>query len=305
MGRRPKTTFEESLIKNNANYNMYLDRLRELSLSMFEYKKLPKTVNERYIELSLFSGGRAVYFHDNDLLKWKGEDTPNGIDLCLSCSTRGQFDVYGDPTIRRAYSRYSPYNRELDETNSVIIWNNYLHTNSERDIKIYAMRLWNLDRIVDINANAQKTPVLIKGSEQQILTLKNVYMKYDGNEPVMFGDKNLDLSGFGVLSTNAPYVADKLQLLKDNIWSEAMTCLGIPNSAMGKKERLVASEATLTMGGTLASRSSRLEMRKKACEEINKMFGLNITVDLNEDLKFDAEKVDDADNVIDKGGSDE
>lgn len=285
MGRRPKTTFEESLIKNNANYNMYLDRLRELSLAMFEYKNLPKTVNERYIELNLFSGGRAVYFHDSDLLKWKGEDTPNGIDLCLSCSTRGQFDVYGDPTIRRAYSRYSPYNRELDETNSVIIWNNYLHTNSERDIKIYAIRLWNLDRIIDINANAQKTPVLIKGTEQQMLTLKNVYMKYDGNEPVLFADKNLDLNGFGVLSTNAPYVADKIYELKTQIWNEALTYLGISNINIQKKERLITDEVTRDQGGVIASRYSRLETRRACFEKVNDMFGTDIEVNYREDFQ--------------------
>ena len=50
------------------------------------------------------------------------------------------------------------------------------------------------------------------------------------------------------------------------------------------KERLVANEANVSQGGTLASRSSRLEMRKRACDEINRMFGLNIDVEYNQDL---------------------
>ena len=119
--------------------------------------------------------------------------------------------------------------------------------------------------------------------------MKNIYMQYDGNQPFIFGSKDIDLNNIQVLNTGSPFVADKLQVLKDNIWSEAMTCLGIPNSAMGKKERLVASEAELSMGGTLASRSSRMDMRKKACDEINRMFGLNISVEYNEDLELDQE----------------
>lgn len=277
MGRR-KTKFEESLIKNNANFNMYLDRLRELSLAMFEYKRLPETVDERYIELSLFSNGKAVYFRDEEL-------NDGGSDLCLSCSTRGNFDVYGNPTKRRAYSRYNHYQRDLNETNSVIIWNNYLHTNSERDVRIFANRLWNLDRIIDVNANAQKTPILIKGTEQQILVLKNVYEQYDGNEPVLFGDKNLDLQGFGVLSTGAPYVADRIYELKTQIWNEALTYLGISNINIQKKERLITDEVTRDQGGVIASRYSRLETRRQCFDKVNKMFGTDIEVNYREDFQ--------------------
>ena len=36
------------------------------------------------------------------------------------------------------------------------------------------------------------------------------------------------------------------------------------------------------MGGTMASRFSRLEARRQAAAQINKMFGLNISVDFRE-----------------------
>ena len=306
MGRRAKTKMEESLVRNNATYNMYLDRLRELSLAMFEYKRLPESVDERYIELSLFSGGKAVYFRDEELKKFRNIEMPNGTDLCLSCSTRGMFDVYGNPMGRRAYSRYNHYQRDLDETNSVIIWNNYLHTNSERDIKIYAMRLWNLDRIIDVNANAQKTPVLIKGTQEQMLTLKNLYEQYDGNEPFIFGDKNLDLQGFGVLSTNAPYVADRIYELKTQIWNEALTYLGISNINIQKKERLIVDEVTRDQGGVIASRYSRLETRRQCFDKVNNMFGTNIEVNYREDFQnLDLELPDTMGNDTTEGGSDE
>jgi hypothetical protein len=156
----------------------------------------------------------------------------------------------------------------------------------------YANKLYQIDRAIDVNVKGQRFPIAILCDENQRLTMKNVYKQYDGNEPFIFGDKNLDLSGIQVINTGSPYVADKLQQLKNNIWSEAMMCLGIPNSPSEKKERLVANEAKVSQGGTLASRSSRLEMRKRACDDINKMFGLNIDVEYNQDLDMTTEDGD-------------
>ena len=42
------------------------------------------------------------------------------------------------------------------------------------------------------------------------------------------------------------------------------------------------------MGGTIASRNSGLATRKQACDEINRMFGLNIDVEFNDDINIEA-----------------
>lgn len=274
MGRK-KTNFEESLLMNNATYTQYFNRLMELSISMFEWKNLPSTCDVRYLELALFMNGSAVFFQDDVL-----EDY---VALDVICS--GRLDVYGNPVLRRAYSRYNNYQKLLKGNNSVIIWNNYTRTNSVLDVEMFARRLYNLDRIIDINANAQKTPVLIKCDETQRLTMLNVYKEYDGNSPVIFGDKALNSNGLEVLSTGAPYVADKIYTLKTQIWNEALTYLGISNINVQKKERLITDEVTRNQGGTIASRYSRLESRREAVRKINDMFGLNIEVNYREDLQ--------------------
>lgn len=271
---RKKTFFEESLRLNNTEYVYYLERLTELAISMFEWKNLPETVDQRYLELHLFDKGAVVFFEDEVIGK-----------MCLDVATQGRLNVYGYPVNRRAYSSYNNYNKQLDESNSVIIYNNYLRTNSVMQMKLYAKRLYNLDRIIDINANAQKTPVLIQADEKQRLTMLNLYKEFDGNSPVIFGDKNLDVKGLKVLSTNAPYVADKIYQLKTQVWNEAMTYLGISNINIQKKERLITDEVTRNQGGTIASRYSRLQMRRDAVEKINKMFGTNIEVNYREDFQ--------------------
>lgn len=260
---------------NNATYIQYFNRLVELSVSVFEWQGLPESVDPRYLELHLFQNGSVVYFRDEVM-----------GDLCLDCIANGQFDVYGNPISRRAYSNYNQYQKTLNESDSVIIWNNYLRQPSVLDVKMFAKRLYNLDRIIDVNANAQKTPVLVQGTEKQRLTLVNLYKEFDGNAPFIFGDKNLDLNSLRAISTNAPYVADKLYQLKTQIWNEALTYLGISNLNIQKKERMITDEVQRNQGGTIASRYSRLEARREAVDKINRMFGTDISVDYREDLQI-------------------
>lgn len=280
MGRR-KTNFEESLSMNNYTYMQYAYRLMELSISMFEWKNLPEGIDERFLEMVLFTDGHAVFFKDDEL----------GDYLALQCLINGKLNVYRIPIKRRAFA-VNGYQKQLTDKDSVIIFNNMLHTNSWLDVKMFAKRLYNLDRIIDVNANAQKTPILIKGNEQQRLTLTNLYKEYDGNAPVIFADKSLDMNALQVLSTQAPYVADKIYQLKTQIWSEALTYLGISNVSFQKRERMVSDEVTRSQGGTVASRYSRLNARRQACEQINKMFGLNIDCNFREDYQFSEEVMD-------------
>ena len=280
MGRR-KTNFEESLAMNNYTYMQYAYRLMELSISMFEWKNLPEGVDERFLEMVLFTDGHAVFFKDDEL----------GDYLALQCLINGKLNVYRIPINRRAFA-VNGYQKQLTDKDSVIIFNNMLHTNSWLDVKMFAKRLYNLDRIIDVNANAQKTPILIKGNEQQRLTLTNLYKEYDGNAPVIFADKSLDMNALQVMSTQAPYVADKIYQLKAQIWNEALTYLGISNVSFQKRERMVSDEVTRSQGGTVASRYSRLNARRQACEQINKMFGLNIECDFREDYQLSEEDMD-------------
>ena len=265
--------FWESAAMNNGTYKQYYNRLVELAISMFEWKNLPDSVDARFLELCLFVHGQAIFFYDEEL----------GY-LTLQNAMNGGFNVYRIPANRRAYA-VNGYNRELNEENSVIIFNNYLHTNSQFDAVMFAKRLYNLDRAIDINANAMKTPIIIKCDETQRLTMLNLYKQYDGNEPYIFGDKSINTNAIQVFKTDAPYVADKLYQLKTQIWNEALTYLGISNINVQKKERLITDEVTRNQGGTIASRYSRLNARRDACKQINKMFGLDIWCDYREDYQ--------------------
>ena len=266
--------FWRSGLDNNASFIMYYDRLCELSMSMFKWEGLPDEIDERFLELALFTDGYALFFKEEDI----------GY-AALRCMIGGPFNVYNIPTRRTAYAA-NGFNAVRDNTDSVIIYNNMIHTNSLLDVEMFAKRLALLDRSIDVNTSAQRTPVLIRCDETERLSLKNLYMKYEGNEPFIFGDKALRKDSLEVLKTDAPYVADKLYSLKTQIWNEILTYLGISNINIQKKERLITDEVTRNQGGVVASRYSRLNARRQACEQINKMFGLNVRCDFREDFNL-------------------
>ena len=269
---REKTQFWESARMNNVTFIEYYNRLMELSLAMFKWENVPEEIDIRFLELTLFAEGKAIFFRDDVLNEYLG----------LQFTYAGPLDVYHIPIIRRAYA-VNGYQRQLDKSDSVIIWNNMLHLPAKNMVETMARRLYNFDRTIDVNINAQKTPIVILCDDTQRLTMRNLYKQYEGNEPFIFGTKALNvIDGLKVLKTDAPYIADKVYQLKADYWNEALTYLGISNTNVTKRARLNKDEVTRNLGGVFASRFSRLEERQKACEKINKMFGLDMSVSFRE-----------------------
>ena len=261
-----KQEFWQSACANNYTFMQYYNRFVEIATSMFEWKNLPDEIDPRYLELCLFTDGNCVFFKDEVL----------GY-TALRCAVGGQFNVYRVPMYRRAYAE-NGYSKELTDKDSVLIYNNYLRTPSLLDIENFARRLYNIDRAIDVNTNAQKTPILITCEENQLLTMKNTYLKYDGNQPVILASKSFDPNALKVLQTGAPFVAPQLYELKMNIYHECLEYLGI-DTTIQKGERMLVDEIQKNSGATMANRYSRLEARRQAANQINRMFGLNISVD--------------------------
>ena len=279
--------FNESAKLNRLSFDFYFDRLKELAISMFEWENLPDSMDERFLEMTLFEDGQAIVFRD-DVMGMLG----------LQVMIGGPLNVYRVPISRRAYAVNGYQNPDLTPDNSVIVFNNMLRTNSYRDVMFFARKLYEVDRAIDVNVKGQKTPKVILCDENERLTMLNLFMKYDGNQPFIFGTKNLDLKSIQTLDTSSPYLSDKLYQLKTQIWNEALTYLGISNVNFNKKERLVSDEVLRNSGSTVSSRYTRLNMREKAADEINRMFGTDIRVKYREDVQL----VDDNDTINLEGG---
>lgn len=295
MSKRRNQT-GDNIVDATTSFIRYYDDIVQLATSMFKWENLPDTVDERYLELGLFSRGQMLFFKDEGLSDKQG----NGGYLALNCTLGGQIDIYNNPIQRRAFAT-NGYNAWRDKTNSVIIYNNYLRKPSIFTVRQYAQRLADIERAIDINCKAQKTPVMILCDENERLSMENLYMKYEGNYPFIFGEKGLNPNNVKALVTGAPFVADKLYSIKTQIWNEIMSELGISNVSYQKKERLLSAEISTSMGSVVAFRYSRLEMRRKAAKEINKMFGLNIEVNFRDDFEFTQDDANE--NDMSNGGN--
>lgn len=261
--------FNVSGIQNKASWLQYHNKLCEMALASIEWQGLPSEIDAAFLERTLFFQGAILFYKDEEL----------GQFIALPFTSDGQPDIYNVPIKRRAYASNGYNYPNLTNENSVIIYNNLIRTPSTLDMEIYSKRLADLDRIMDVNLNAQKTPVLIVCDETQRLTMKNLYMQYDGNQPFIFGEKSqINPNSIKCLQTGAPYLLDKLWDAKTKLWNEALTYIGIANISAQKKERMISDEVARGQGGVIASRYSRIEARRQAVKKINEIFNLDIQV---------------------------
>lgn len=264
MGRKRNNSKE--FWKNNRTYIKWYRRLKKIAVSRFEWINLPPTVDERFLEMCLFENGKAIFFQDEVL----------GY-LVMKCTIQGQLNVYNIPIQRLAYAN-NGYQVNLDETNSVVIFNDYLRNTGHETVEYNAYDLYLTNTIKNININAQKTPIILRARDGQKLTVQNLFEQYEGNVPVIYETSDLDPEALSCLKMDAPFVADKLQVLQAELWNEALTDLGIPNVVQSKKSVLLTDEVERMQGGAFSCRYSELAMRQQACREINAMFGLDIDV---------------------------
>lgn len=250
-----------------TTYIYFMQRLKSIAISSFDWDGLPHSVRQQNLELSLLRKGRALFYYDDILERY----------LAMRCICNGPFNVYDEPVRRRAYAN-NGYQYEATDVDSVLIWDNYLHEDVWPTISMFAKRLTNIEITKDINLRAQKTPIMILCDDRQRLTMENLFLKIDTGSPVIMGSKNLDLESVKVLNLEAPYLVDKLQDEKVNVLHEAFSFLGVGSMEIVKRERYITSEMQTSQESNVAQRASRLKARQEAAKLINDMYGLNLSV---------------------------
>ena len=267
---------------NNITYTNYFYRLMLIARSLFKWNGLPNGINEKWIERYLFSEGSCVFYKD-----------PIIGYMVAKIGNTGALNYYDEPTTIRPYATNYLYENKntndqlMNGEDCVIIRNNADCIPTFPMIQLYSADLTNIKRTIDTNIEGQKMPIIIKCTDKQKLSLKQAIKQKQDNEPVIYGDKNLNTEDINVLKTDTPIVFDKLQVQKTNVLNECLTFLGINNANTDKRERLVTNEVDSNNEMIQINSDVMLETRKQACKEINKMFGLNISVERRNDLKID------------------
>ena len=270
--RRKDLVFEESLFNNMEDYKVFRGRFYDLACGCFNFEDLPSEVYKPFIINYLIKQGKLLAFEDPDLLTDEGKPT----FFLYPFTDNGRLDPYNRPTSRRVtlFNNGASYVR--DANNSEILRVNVSGTSLTKVIDYFARNIYLINRTIQINVNAQKTPIALKCTENERLTYENLLKQYQGNVPVIFGDKGLDLNALTSINLQAPYVSDKLYQLMENYWNQFLTFFGIPNITINKKERLITDEVQQKMGGILVARQNFENQIQDDIKRINDMFGTDI-----------------------------
>ena len=249
---------------NNMTFSYYYYKLTLIARSLFKWENL------RWIEKYLFTSGKCIFYKDPVL----------GY-MVAGLSEQGGINCYGDPTTVWPVAENYVYNGEqlVNGDNCYIIRNNDLMLPIFPTVRYYSFKLTNIDRAIDVNIEAQKTPTVVRCSDKQRLSLKNAINQRKDNEPVIWTSDDANISDMvSSLDLNPPMVFKDLQTQKHMILNEIFTDFGINNANMDKRERMVANEVEANNEQVKASEDVMLKVREEACKQINRIFGTNIKV---------------------------
>lgn len=262
MGRKRATLTD---LLNELTFRTIFDKYKLIAVNMFEWSGLPDGIQEKHVEDYLFEYGKAVFVCD-----------PSMGHLCLRCDPGTGVNVYNDPRTWRAIGH--GYNREYDADDCVVIDNNKGRIPTRDFVTFYANKLAEAERTMDVNVKANKTPYIIACDDKDVLTFKAIFAQIDGNVPAIFADKGLNLNALEVLQTGVKFLGNELTDYKHSVESDVLTFLGVDNVGVDKRERLITDEAESNNQLIESFRELQLESRRRACEEINALFGLNVSV---------------------------
>ena len=254
----------------------YYNILFELYATTFKWEGLPEEIvrdgGELYLEKVLCSQGQILFFYDKVLKEYLVQ-TYAGSGL----------NFYRQPT-KFQVTAPNGYSKSFTRDEAVPIYNSPYFTNEINTIHSFAQKLALCDMTSMLNVQTQKLPYIIKCTEGQRLTLVNLFKQINEFQPKVFVDDTFDDNALKVYPLNSPFVAEQVYNLKAKYWQEALKYVGVGTGTV-KKERVNLEEQLDSQGESNAMLATRMVSRQMAAEQINKMFGLNISVKVREDLE--------------------
>ena len=254
---------------NNITFSYNYYKMMLVVRNLFEWENLPNNMEARWIERYLFSDGKCIFYKD-----------PIMGFMVAGYGQNGSVNCYDDPTsVEPIAPNYTYTGKQLvNGDNCYVIRNNDLMLPEFSVVRYYAYKLTNIDRAIDVNIEAVKTPVLVTCTDKQRLSLKQAINQRKDNEPVIYADNSFDKDMISTLDLKPTPVFKDLQIQKHMILNEFFTDIGINNANMDKKERMVSTEVEANDEQVKACEDVMLRSRKEACKQINRIFGLNISV---------------------------
>lgn len=259
------------------------DFVYTLAGGRFEWSGLPETVDERYLERILVTGGKCVFFDLDGELR----------------ATKVAFT--GTPDINGNYFEYKAIGAngtsyDIADGEGVICWDNTNRKPILDILEIFAEELTELDNLQRTNRRQQSNIVAFAGPAEM-------------QEDLTRMARNLEMSEDQVIATKAMLENVQIQAINTGVeyrqkdFHEDFTALlnrlymflGIDHIQFEKQAHMLETEAQKGTDSTMRIRDNFLSSRNKAAEEINKKFQTDIKVlwkgfDLNEEAVEDIDR---------------
>ena len=298
--KQPKNRNNQDVISadilNNFTFIDFFDRLKRVATSIFKWKNLPETMNERWLELCLFYKGMAgILRHDNYGIinteaSWSGNIDIYGLPTLVYCYSTSFFSEQrvrydGKVSIEELSKIYGIQNDNLKE--AILVMNNIDMQPTFIAMELFAYRLYKVQRTIDINLDLIKKPFIIGCNEQDKLSMQKFMMDVENNQNMIFATADFDPSNsIKIFDLNVNNHIEELENEKRAILSEALTTLGVNSILVDKAERLISDEGKKDNEFINYNLQYYWKQRKEACDQFNKLFKpeKEIEVVLNSDI---------------------
>lgn len=277
--RKKKMNYQDhywqSAALNSREYFMYQQWILSLCMNRFRWEGLPDTCDERYLEFILATQGSATIALAPDINVWVSTQCTGGIP-----------NIYDDPTTWQSIGT-NGWCFDCSPLNGVIVWDNVQRFPIWNNIEIWARRLADYDRTLDLNLAHQKVPWVFSAPQEKVLDVTNILKQALGGEPAVLGYDSISNVKVDLLTQPVEFKGEEIQSSKAKVWNEIYTFLGIQNVDR-KAERMVEAEVAANDEPTNIRALDGLNCRRRAADYLNKTFGLDIHVYWNYDNESDA-----------------
>lgn len=276
--------------RNSANEQelaierMYARLLTDLAASRFKWEGLPEEIDVRFLELTLFYNALSVFYWDGRYDKF----------MALKANTNGWLDYQNNPTGFNVIGNNfvsvgvsAVRDTEFEQKGSKVkigkaipIWANKMRTPDVDVVMIYARKLANFDRTVEINSQNARQPKVIVTSEAMNLTMTNINRQIEEGQGAIKVAGNFDLAQIQAFDLGIdPVTILNIDIVRDRQWNKCMTLLGIDSANADKKERLVADEVNSNGDQTSMMRFVNLNERRVAAKAISEYYKKDVSVE--------------------------
>ena len=275
----------------------YLLGFLEKMLNMFVWQNLPDSLPDWAIEKALVLSGKVGITND-----------PNHGLTAFVGEYGGNLNPYGigDTFVGTYIGDKNSHNRIVG-TDCVVGWNNKLGISDIHMMQRYSNILSETDTSIIIQlVNSRLTKLPIAGNESEKRQIEECFnaIKKGELKAITKLYQNMD----GSTNINASQITDPhdIEYMQDlsRFYDEirkrsSIELLGIDITSKDKKAQTNSDEVNAYETYSKVTLNDKLNARKKLAEDINKLYGTNIEVDLNE---FYKEEVKNSDSSGDYAG---